>query len=369
MRRELIYEIWMDLHGPRDKKNLNDPILRSREELSLNPLVEYLTGVLIPRDCNLFSNDSEEEEDDPILDDGDVLTVGSSSEEEEDDILASPPTELNPNQTPSSFGISFNVNSNKPTLELCITWARYNILEDDDKRVYKRKPFGVITRISINDGELKSEPIYTEDNNNILIYYKRSINTLTKENMVNIYFVNNLKCPERRSSDILFKFCVFQPQIRVNGIEGTRIEKFSYQNETILHLIYKNKKVLGRGYLCSALWKEIDYLNPNFNSEINPKIIWPDAYYLDSRNNNSDYCDYLDCDIRSEYLPIYPIISPNYFPKTLENERFSSKTISETWERKSLEKLLRPIELKYEEWIIQNENIIIDQNFKNKDLN
>ena len=72
MRKELIYEMWMDLHGPGDKNNRDTPIRRARERLSLNPLVEYLTGVLIPSECNELNEEGEsgDSDDNPVIDDG-----------------------------------------------------------------------------------------------------------------------------------------------------------------------------------------------------------------------------------------------------------------------------------------------------------
>lgn len=375
MRRELIYELWMDLYGPRDKININDPISRAEEELVLNPLIEYLSGVLIPRECNFMVKNKKEDDNDNLVPDDldyddEVLVTGSTSEVMEDDIIASPPTELDPNQKPSSFGISFNVNTDNPVLELCITWARYEIHEKNDEKIYKRLPYGKILTLNIRNENLKYESIYEDGNDSILIYYKKSRNIHTNENMVIIYLVNNLSC-KSKNNDVLVKYCIFQPQFRIRGKESTKIEKSSYKNETILQLVYKNRKVLGRGYLCSAIWKEIDYLNPKINSGIDPKILWPDAYYLDKKINEKIYEKYLECDIRSDFLPLFPIISPNYFPKFLEDHKssFSAKKISETWNNDSMEIILRPIEEKYREWIDINETALKTLNSNSDELN
>ena len=195
MRKELIYEIYMDLQGPRDKAHINDPIKRAEEEVEFNPLVEYLTSILIPREINILeekknnkendaqgddlvyndlANDNEPDEgidvyNDLIYQDDDVL-VTSANPDEEDEIIGSPPIELDPNQKPSSFGISFNVNTDKPNFELCITWARYSKITENHMEFYKRKPYGIILSLNVLNDALERKNIYKEGNGTISIY-------------------------------------------------------------------------------------------------------------------------------------------------------------------------------------------------------
>src|SRR5437016_4855537 len=87
-----------------------------------DPLDEYITGVLAPRDSHSVEPDSEDE----------VLGEDESAADDQSDPGA--PTgplgmtvpALDPRSRPASLGVSFSIRSEDlPMVDVCCTWARY----------------------------------------------------------------------------------------------------------------------------------------------------------------------------------------------------------------------------------------------------
>mgnify|MGYP001179155301 CR=1 FL=1 len=111
MREQFISELINEVRGPRNGYE---------EILSSNPFTEYITGVIIPRgsrsrECVPDSELPRPESDEDFREDG----------ESEIDSTFSVPSELDAQMKPKSFGVSFLVEGEAPTLSICVSWARY----------------------------------------------------------------------------------------------------------------------------------------------------------------------------------------------------------------------------------------------------
>ena len=153
IRQNMVEELIKEVRGPRYGVN---------EIISYDPWIEYLTGVLIPRnwkyECSTNSPDEETivESDDSFSEDG----------SENEDILGNiTSNELSPKSMIKSFGTSFSLKTENPKLKICATWGRYfedletsyafdlkgNKINDlDGKEIWKRYSFGEIFEINID---------------------------------------------------------------------------------------------------------------------------------------------------------------------------------------------------------------------------
>lgn len=208
---------------------------------------------------------------------------------------------------------------------------------------------------------------------------------------------------------------LFQPQIRIHLNEGTENIPYEFNIEPKisdnitwgsedyerlnLKMLYRNKKPFARGHMCSAIWKNIDpersctrtinelkkvyndqipeswkYIEENdyFLREISEKF--PPFYWLDGEVLNDDklFNKFCVSDIRTEFIPIYPIISPNFdWKENIStgglNEFLRPEIIAEQgWNSYRLDDIFNPLLEKYEKWIEEQRNEIAELGiFKN----
>ena len=126
-----------------------------------------------------------------------------------------------------------------------------------------------------------------------------------------------------------------------------------YENvDTITHndddLIYQNVRTKARGFLCAAIWKEVDPEKEQ-NSEIG-KISWPDSLSVPENIRKM----FTNPNIRTEFLPLYTILQPDQS----EKPAFNADILSQTWDPNEIENILSPIVINYSKWIGSQKQIL-----------
>ncbi|MDW7726815.1 MAG: DISARM system helicase DrmA [Candidatus Methanoperedens sp.] len=340
LRDKYIEELVKEVMGPR-----NGP-----EEIIVgaDPYTEYVTGVIIPQKCKK----GEKNPDSEIL-----VPESADSDEDNSDTETSPelPNELDPRMKPKSFGISFLIKGDNPVLKVCITWGRY-IREivapkksdsedaDESKVSWKRQPFRKIINISLSNDSIKTEIIYNEKDGKIILNIRRI--TLADKEHVILSLINDLNI-EECSGDKIVEAAVYQPSLRVILSKGCHLESIESIKNDKLDFIYREKPVLARGHMCSAIWKEIDYQNL-----FETRIMWPDG------NHFSDCQEFINCDVRTEFVSLYPSPTPIFTwdnSESIAEPEFSAHKLSEMWGNDMIDSYLSPLTKGYEKWIIDNE--------------
>jgi len=340
MREKFIEEMVKEVYGPR--KGVT-------EKIEGDPRKEYITGVIIPQACR-------ETEPDPDSESPGALGEESLADDDETDeeIMVFTPSELDPKMKPKSFGISFVVKGGEPSFDICMTWGRYFWNEDDG--VWQRKPFNVIKHISV-ENETEKISLHEGEDGKILLYL-RKIPKGEDHHVIVVNVLNDLNInPKKCYGKNLTEASVFQPSIRINldeGLELTPIYIDPSEEDRHLHFLYRDKPVLARGYMCSAIWQKIDY-----PERFKGKTFWADGHNFDECKN------FMKPDVRSEFVPMHPDPSPIF---RWDEERYekspelSTQKLSETWESDQIDRCLTPIIDGYEKWISENERHAKDMN-------
>lgn len=366
MREIFVTQLVKDVLGPRNGSN------GLREILYRNPSDEFITGVLEPI--------KREEQIDPDNEAKLPATKveGAKSYQgdvDDDDVELSPflSPSLDPKKRASTMGISFFVKTGDSIdLHVCVTWARY-IHPEEHPNDWQRNPRYAIISAKINTTSKKFDRTINylgeqEKNPEIKIIF---LVKKEKEDLyfVSVFLVNLLKKPEETRG--VTEFSIFQPQIRINSINETKIVSSFKKNaktpeEEKMDFLYRNQLILARGHLVSAVWKEID---PEFNSEktdldypqsINdPPFKWIDGEQL----SDSDRKKFAPPEIRTDFVPLYLIPLPKMvWSKTTDGEEnipeLLAENLSKLWETKKLKAALWPLYDGYKNWIDQLEKSV-----------
>jgi hypothetical protein len=358
MREIFVTSLVKDVLGPR-----NGPY----EEIT-SPLFEYITGVLGPYRPTPRERDIDAEAEVPLGE------SGIFEDEMDDRPVYQPPyfsPAVDPNERPPSMGISFTVYDplDRPSLSICLTYARYFF--DENGKVWRRRPRyfvrkfdNVSRRITLFINQEGQE--CGEDQAEVALHIiPRRIDKNTYH--VAIYVVNMMRLPfeeAQPSEETRFNFteyCIFQPQIRVICEGNTKvIPTFSRggptdENEEILDFLYRERAVKARGFLCSAVWKEIDP-EREFDGELDfpqckkePPFYWVDGEILDEETRKKFTCP----DVRSEFVPIYHIPSPrlNWDESYGPEPQLEASKLAECWDANLLRAYLSPLIDGYRGWI------------------
>ena len=134
MRKKIVEEMIREVYGPREGVE---------EKLYSDPWKEYVSGVIIPyRWTHKEISDPDSEMLNPE-EAGNAEDESSNSE-----IVPNIPSQLDPKMRPKSFGISFVVNQENPSMDVCVTYGRYfEDKNDDNKFFWKREPNFNISKI------------------------------------------------------------------------------------------------------------------------------------------------------------------------------------------------------------------------------
>ena len=326
MREKLIEGLVKEVYGPRDGPE---------EKLTGNPFKEYITGVIIPQK---YQKPGETPDSDIIVAGGENYTADDDVFDEE--ILAVTPSELDPKMRPKTFGLSFLVEGEKSSFSVCVTWGTYTKNEKDG--VWFRKPHRAIKKIVMDD-KVKRVSLYEEGDGEIYLSFRKIPQEDGRSTIIST-MVNNLNL-EKSYGDELTEATIFQPSIRIKLGEDTKISHMpSYgAGEKILHFLYRNRPVLARGYMCSAIWNTIDY-----QDKINNSVFWADGNHFD------DCAGFIKCDIRSEFVPLCPNPAPEFKWRDKIAPVFSTRILSEMWEENEIDEYLLPLVKSYESWVKEN---------------
>lgn len=319
-----------------------------------DPRSEFITGILEPVTT---IRDIEPEE----------IFEEISGEEDQDnqDFVASSGVfspALDPKSLPRSIGLSFTVSNttNIPSIEICATWARYSHESDG----WHRNPEAFITRFEISDQ--LSERQSAGQGIDLII---RSKSIIPGNIRVSVFLVNITQTDERPAT----RDYIFQPQIRVNCLENTELipvrqvdsnvnlnpdtGSMDYEDRS-LEMLYINRTAYARGHMCGATWKEIDPERPvpEFESPDETPFSWTDKGLVSEEQQSR----FSPPDIRTEFIPCYPIQSPEmvwdltYGPRPI----LDPVELSELWEPAEIENSLSPLVNGYRSWIEYQENRI-----------
>ncbi len=342
MRTKLIEEVIKETLGPRAG---ND------EELDENPIDEYITGVIIPKKYVLGFQRRENEKKNIEPDSEIVASAGKCQDNEDDsleeDLISYSPSTLDPRLRPQSFGLSFVTDNNEPSFGICITWGRYE--QNDTNKKWKRRSNHKIFNVQLKD-KLKLIEINETGGNLILRLQKREIEH--ERYMITIFLLNDLDIKSLNHKE-LAKGSIFQPEIRIILDEDTQLAEFIFEKESEMLFLHKARPVKARGHMCAAIWKSVDFLEILSNDKV-----WTDGEIFPESSS------YAKPDIRSVFVPIYSISTPDMTWKKTENSNpvFSVHKLSEIVTDSEINSCLLPLINEYNNWIKENE-----KNYLNKD--
>lgn len=350
MREKMIVSLFKEVYGPRNG---------SEEEIKANPWKEYITGVIIPKSWEF------QEDTDP---DAEIIKTGefSLNEDESGDVEIDSfiPSELDPKMRPKSFGISFIVNTEFPSFDICVTWGRYFEIgksEDKKKKKWKRNPYHKI--LKPEELSFKEENyIYDEDDGGIYLKIRR---TPWKNGTyhITVSLVNNLNAANGKTPPI--SSCIFQPSMRIILKNDTQIvdPEMYNQSKKELQFLYRKRAAMARGHMCSAIWENIDYMD---NKIFKISELWPDGEFF------GDEClKFIKSDIRSEFIPLYPIPTPcfDWDKINFKNKpKLYASCLSEMWGQNKINEYLNPLVEGYRLWIQSNKEVNDEETAKNKDI-
>jgi len=333
-----------ELLGPREG---------AREQIDVDPRGEYLIGVIEPKDyfrgALAFYGRS------------DFQTIEAGTGEDDDTGGEIDPIEislqLDPRALPKSVGISFVVDGKcSHLIGLCATWAKYS---RNEQKKWQRRPYRFITR---NVDVSKDDELFREEGVRITL---RSTVTSEGDYYVSLYLVNetplsNEKYPRTEEH-------VFQPQLRVVCEKGGSIVPIiggqeDEIEEASLSLLYRKRAAMARGHLCGVTWREVDPERPLNSTEDHQErpnahpFIWVDSEIVEEPDRNV----FTNPDVRTEYLPSYPVQQVIMKPK-LEGANLKdlkAAALAEAWDPDVLGSLLEPIAGAFGEWIKRQKGLV-----------
>ena len=133
MKWHLIDAMWREMNGPR---------YGNKEQIYYNPLLEYMTGVLVGKDLGNTKNKEEELPEEDEIDSNvltDSLDINSSEDNTDDGDLKL--ITYKKFDRPSSMGIKIFLKENPSPLDALITWGIYNQIRDVDVRPENKEIF------------------------------------------------------------------------------------------------------------------------------------------------------------------------------------------------------------------------------------
>lgn len=353
MREILLSDLVRDVLGPRNG---------IFEEMKFNPRDEYITGVLAPRNAK---PEREPDSENLVVLAAEQGDVAEEDDEYENAVIFSP--ELNPQSLPHSMGLSFFLVTSKeyPVIRLCVTWARYTKItgEDGNEKGWKREPRAFVSgEIELKSGrqviflDNKGNPVDNKSYAEISILI-RCKKTEERTFFTGIYLVNEIQTDSEGRAGV--EEHIFQPQIRIVTGNGTRMSsykfKYEYSNEEQqeTEFLYRDKPVIARGHLCSAVWKKIDPLRKSEKglSYNDIPFIWPDGELVKKRFGEEIYNLFVVPDVRSEFVPVFAVQNPDFEWHGSEVPEFEPEKLSEIWEPHEVERALLPLYNGYRNWL------------------
>ena len=337
MREVFVSELVKNVLGPRHGPN---------EILAINPVFEYVTGILAP---------AGPQDHDPghVVPEEDTSRINQDDQYNEDlgEVHPTAPA-LDPKNIPSTMGVSFFVKSGNPRFKICVTWARYS---RGDKG-WTRKPHHNIFEEGGHGN--RSRPLNAEPENRILFFYNaKPVNGTSETSRISLFVENNMSA--ERGTEQAERY-VFQPQIRVvcSGdtklVQGFRAPSLS-SKDAESDLVYRGRPFLAKGHLTSALWKDVDPERDPCDAGISesdaaeyPPFRWTDGDRLPAADRDL----FSPPDVRTEYVPVCSVSAPdmdwtdNGRPPVLE-----AATLAGSYDPERLYDAVRPVADEYDSWI------------------
>jgi hypothetical protein len=334
---EYIRNLFCDVLGPRNA----DP----EEILEVNPSSEFITGVLSP---------PVPTKEGKIMEKAEESDIGVGDLEEDVGLLSAKTNPvLNPERRPASMGLDFTLEADEDRIEfdILVTWGRYFPENEKKKKRWKRRSFFREEKIVLNLNHESPLTVPLDDGIELKIFVKRNEDNRYH---VSVYLINRTAVPEqfkdRKTPPA--EYMIFQPQIRLK-LYNARVSRASVSNmncrgeEAIYEFPFVNSglPVHVRGRMCAAIWKEVDPLQNGSPEEINElvKFMWPDG----KRLPEDTYRKFIECDIRTEFVPVVPQAEPDF---SVNNIEFNPDKLAEL-SPQNIRKTFTPLIEKYSEWI------------------
>lgn len=347
MRAEIIENLIKEVVGPRRG---------CLEETLYDPWQEYLSGVIIPSSWKTKNNGAANNPDGEIIKED----IGSSDDDySSDEIAATTDSELDPRFQTKSFGISFILDSSNPKFDVCATWGMYeeNLTNQENnehekvKQTWIRKSYGKIVPIDLGFNCDNSKIIlYDFEKNGTVYLHIKKVELSDAKSHISIFLVNDLKIKKNQEDyHPNTDSCLFQPSIRINFNQTSSLLNMdpTTSQSSELEFLYREQPVKASGHMCAAIWREIDY-----NDYFNMDILWPDLKV--QLKNDENFKLFEKPDIRSEFIPIYPMPLSSFDIDNLDIS-LNAEELSENFDPDRLSKKLMTLIECYNEWI--NENI------------
>lgn len=347
MREIFVSDLVGELLGPRDGI---DEILKPNQK----PHVEYITGILASMYDTQEKITSESRHTNEIPDQPHG-TYEDDNVEDQFNFESLPNSFLNPDKIPSALGISFQVYAKtKPTLNVCVTWARYVTNEDNN---WQRHPKWLpleITEVGEQHKYFDATGLECEKSNGEILIVSR-INPLTDGKFfISIFAVNVIPITDKTSAQNQF---IYQPQIRVVCTQGTELTPMNNATDADPEeeFIFRNKKFFARGHMTSAVWWDIDPENlpPSIGKEFDATRETLPFKWLDGQIVPEDLAEmFSKPTVRTEYIPMYSIPSPEIELEDSEIKQIlKADEFTKMWDPKKLRHALHPLQKQYADWI------------------
>ena len=373
IRTHLVKSLYENLLGPKLDSN----------EIIEQPYLKYELGVLnssyFPENNPVLNQKPIDDALNPDINEIPEENIETYSNNENtqglDHLRRDVDAELSLAKGASSLGLSFvlasknNINETHndeniiPKFKICLTWARYtqNLEFGLIPRMFNRHPNFFATDWINPDIHFPRLELTPDVNGSIVTHggvFLHIITTKIKNSdkwVVRIFLVNESQYDVTKRQKEVDR--IFQPQIRVivndagdlGDLDSVNSQDFDEQDKSDA-LLYHNLKTKAKGYLCAAVWKDVD---PEYSEGDIKKITWKDSQIV-PQDIRDEFLG--KTHVRTEYLPLYSILQPEQ-----EEHEFNAEILSNTWNKKDLEDQLRSIEKYYEQWIkLQNEELTKD---------
>lgn len=347
MRELFVTDLAKNLLGPRGG-------LYETLEDAHSPFSEYVTGMLSPTGQERRDNEQDmavngdlpmgaggSQDNDEIVDNGDAMLSASSPA-------------IDPSQIPSTMGLSFYASAtDRPRFDVCLTWSKY--VRQDDGHSWRRAPRNAIEHSLDTPRTLKYDRNgkIVKDNGEVELTLKYS--EIEKGKWHVSIFMKNISLGKKEDT-------IFQAQIRVVCSDGTQL--IPTEGELVETTVaerdaafeYRKKQSYGKGHMVSVVWPEIDpeqipddLLREHLDYADQPPFCWIDGSALQA----DDAKKFGHPDIRTEFLPILSITSPEFdwSGNPQEAPVLKAEELAETYDPVRLRNSLLPICAEYRRWI------------------
>lgn len=346
MRDVLLADLIHEVLGPRGGPT---------EVLTGDPRGLYITGILAPEPLEeeVSERNIEAEAEIPT----EELEVPSGEEDLEDQDTAAPPVfspALDPRELPRGIGLSFAVDTpDIVEMEVCLSWARYRKDRDDwirEPRVHLTESLAFLPGENTTLHFGPQGPCPPEAAEVALHVLVRALPG-SQRIMVTLYLANRLRSARRGDTEAH----IFQPQIRVLCRARLvpallQLPAEGLEDEQKLEFLQRDRPVLARGHLCSAVWRGID---PEQEVSGHPLPDLPPFTWIDGGVLSQDECRrFSPPDVRTEFVPVYAIAMPDFRWRSDQSlPELRADILAECWDRDRLTRAISPLIEGYDSWV------------------